>query len=269
MCLAGVRSSWLTFEQSKVPERTAVVQLLSPCPAGSHCWCWSHSAFSPPETSVRRSVVGEEYLTTNIHHSSAGLSPLVLKSSLASCSSQHSPRPLHFQVGTFSVERRPLDTAHQSELAAGSRGRWGTNGRPWPPGHCSHNQFCHPANQPRPENWRRARIYPHNARLMILTKSNGPIVLLSPESGWQQAKNSISNKSFSPKRSSNNKDWINIFYTSFELQMKSLNFSFMTGNSIQLEEWEKGPRGKCILSIFNIISSGTRQSWRVFQGEIE
>ena len=134
MCLAGVRASWLTFEQSKVPERTAVVQLLSPCPAGSHCWCWSHSAFSPPETSVRRSVVGEEYLTTNIHHSSAGLSPLVLKSSLASCSSQHSPRPLHFQVGTFSVERRPLDTLHQSEPSPRTWPGSPANGRAGPRG---------------------------------------------------------------------------------------------------------------------------------------
>ena len=185
MCLAGVRASWLTFEQSKVPERTAVVQLLSPCPAGSHCWCWSHSAFSPPETSVRRSVVGEEYLTTNIHHSSAGLSPLVLKSSLASCSSQHSPRPLHFQVGTFSLERRPLDTPSQWEAGGPGEGPMRGRGRP---GHCSHNEFCHPANQPGWEDWMRAGIYPHKARLMILTKSNGPIVLLSPESGWADSR---------------------------------------------------------------------------------
>ena len=34
----------------------------------------------------------------------------------------------------------------------------------------------------------RAGIYPHKARLMILTKSNGPIVLLSPESGWADSR---------------------------------------------------------------------------------
>ena len=161
----------------------------------SHCWCWSHSGFSPPETSVRRSVVSEECLTSNHEYSSpreearceccavlgsVGLSPLVLKSSLASCPSQHSPRPLHFQVGTFSVERRPLDTANQWAPPAGA---WEPMGGGERSGHCSHNEFCHPANQPRTGDWMRAGIYPHNARLMILTKSNGPIVLLSPESG--------------------------------------------------------------------------------------
>ena len=61
----------------------------------------------------------------------------------------------------------------------------GARGRP---GHCSHNEFCHPANQPEPRDWMRAGIYPHKARLMILTKSNGPIVLLSPESGWADSR---------------------------------------------------------------------------------
>ena len=125
----------LTFARSKVPERTAGVLLLSPCRVvGSHGWCWSHSAFSPLQTSVRRSVVSEEYLTTNIHHAGPRLDPLVLKSSLASCSSAHSPRPLHFQVGTFSLERRPLDTLHQSGARTRTWASRPANGRPGPRG---------------------------------------------------------------------------------------------------------------------------------------
>ena len=45
--------------------------LLCGCRVGSHCLCWSDSLWSPQQTSVRRSVVSEENLTTNIHHSLA------------------------------------------------------------------------------------------------------------------------------------------------------------------------------------------------------
>ena len=58
----------LTFEQSKVPERTAAMPPPCGCCVGSHCLGWSDSQWSPQQTSVRRSVVSEENLTTNIHH---------------------------------------------------------------------------------------------------------------------------------------------------------------------------------------------------------
>ena len=134
----------LTFEQSKVPERTAAMPLLCGCSVGSHCLCWSHCPCSPHQTSVRRSVVSEENLTTNIHHRrgeearwAAGAAVTTeteefsrqLWPSQPSQPSQHSPRPLHFQVGTFSVERRPLDTV---QPMGASCGRWATNRRPWP-----------------------------------------------------------------------------------------------------------------------------------------
>ena len=38
------------------------------CVLVSHCLGWSDSQWSPQQTSVRRSVVSEENLTTNIHH---------------------------------------------------------------------------------------------------------------------------------------------------------------------------------------------------------
>ena len=137
-----LKGTGLTFEQSKVPERTAAVPLPCGCCAGSHWPCWSHCLCPPHQTSVRRSVVSEENLTTNIHHwerrgGTLGcrggrhhwdwrvFSPAVSPSQ----PSAHSPRPLHFQVGTFSVERRPLDTV---QPMGASCGRWATNRRPWP-----------------------------------------------------------------------------------------------------------------------------------------
>ena len=83
----------------------------------------------------------------------------------------------------------------------------------------------------------RAGISPHKARLMILTKSNGPIVLLSPESGWADSrqKTQYPTKAFHQNEVATTKTEL-IYFIQALLPMKSLNFSFMTGNSFQLEE---------------------------------
>ena len=105
----------------------------------------------------------------------------------------------------FSLKRRPLDIFHQSPPGwrHGSRKSTNENGGFRCPLECQWVlSSCQPMGG---REFDARRIYAHNGRLMILTKSNGSIVLLSPGRRWQHAKTSITHKRFSPKRSSNNK----------------------------------------------------------------
>ena len=112
------------------------------CCVGSHCLCWSDSQCSPQQTSVRRSVVSEENLTTNIHHwerrgGTLGcrggrhhwdwrvFSPAVALTALTPLT----PAPSLSSWHIFSGEA----ATWYGQPIGGRWARWGTNGRPWPP----------------------------------------------------------------------------------------------------------------------------------------